>query len=103
MNRLFQTLMLGWIFGSMWCWGGIAQAQSTNPTGRVGPVTSAPSPSGGQPFLLQNGPATSLGGNGRSETLVVPGGGIATATPNGNGTTTVTHTDGSVEVVNTPR
>lgn len=83
--------------------GGTAFAQSVNPTGRVGPVAPTPAFPSGQPYVLQNGPAVSLGGNGRSETLVTTGGGIATAVQNGNGTTTVTHTDGQVEVVNTPR
>lgn len=78
-------------------------AQSTNPTGRVGPPAGLPPPSGAQTFPLQGGPATSAGGGGRSQTLILPGGGIATAVPNGNGTTTVTHTDGTVEVINTPR
>jgi hypothetical protein len=81
--------------------GGTAFAQSVNPTGRVGPPTPSPAPPGAS-FQLRSGPATSMGGNGRTQTLVTPSG-IATASPNGNGTTTVTRTNGQVEVVNTPR
>lgn len=76
-------------------------AQSENPTGRVGPGLSAPP--GQPPYVLRQGPAVSLGGNGPSQTLVIPGGGTATATPNGNGTATVTHADGRTEIVNMPR
>ncbi len=101
MIRLFLLVMLGCVAGG--CLGPTAWAQSTNPTGRVGAPTGLPSPSGAQTFPLRGGPATSLGGGGRSQTLIVPGGGIATAVPNDNGTTTVTHTDGTVEVVNTPK
>ena len=75
---------------------------STNPTGAVGPPTPAPRPS--VPALItREGAATGAGGTASSQTVILPGGGIAVARPNGNGTTTVTHTDGTVEVVNTPR
>ena len=75
---------------------------STNPTGAVGPPTSAPRPSA-PALITREGVATGTGGSASSQTVTLPGGGIAVARPNGNGTTTVTHTDGTTEVVNTPR
>ncbi len=90
--------------------GGVAMAQSTNPTGAIsrstnptGAVGNATPAAPGQPFLTQRGPAVGLGGNPRSEPLVMPNGGIGTATQNGNGTTTITRPNGGTEIVHTPR
>jgi hypothetical protein len=87
---------------------GVASAQSTNPTGAVGlgPTSGQTAPTGapaGAPFITQRGPAVNLGGNGPAQTLVMPGGGTGVARPNGNGTSTITRPNGSVEVINTPR
>jgi hypothetical protein len=75
-----------------------AVSQSTNPTGAVGgaPAMSAPA---ARPYITQHGPAAAVGPGG----VAMPGGGIGNATPNSNGTTTITHPNGQVEVVNTPR
>ena len=86
-----------------------ALAQSTNPTGAIGLSTNptgavrGPVPPAPSPLITREGVATGVGGTASSQTVVLPGGGIATTRPNGNGTTTVTHTDGTTEVVNTPR
>jgi hypothetical protein len=83
---------------------GAASAQSTNPTGAVGlGPTSAQTAPTGAPFITQRGPAVNLGGNGPAQTLVMPGGGTGVARPNGNGTSTITRPNGTVEIVNTPR
>ena len=98
------------LLGSLLAVGGVAVAQSTNPTGAIsqstnptGAVGTATPAAPGQPFITQRGPAVGLGGNPRSETLVMPNGGIGTATQNGNGTTIITRPNGATEIVPTPR
>jgi hypothetical protein len=101
MTRFILVLLLCSVTGLLGSVG-TAFAQSVNPTGRVGAPTPSQAAPGAPSIELRSGPAVSTGGNGRTQTLVAPGG-VSTASPNGNGTTTVTHTDGHVEVVNTPR
>jgi len=73
---------------------------STNPTGAVGPAMPAPPAAS---LITRQGLGVGAGGTASSQTLVLPGGGIAVARPNGNGTTTITHTDGTTAVMNPPR
>ena len=93
-------------FGALFLVSFAAFAQSTNPTGAIGgstnptgavrptmPAPSAPS------LMAPGGPATGAGG----QTVRLPDGSLAIARPNGNGTTTITHTDGTTETLSKPR
>lgn len=57
----------------------------------------------GQVYQTQKGPAVTNGGTSGYQTLTTPGGGSAIVIPNGNGTSTVIHSDGTIETVPTPR
>jgi hypothetical protein len=54
-------------------------------------------------YQTQKGPAVTNGGTSGYQTLTTPGGGSAIVIPNGNGTSTVIHSDGTIETVPTPR
>ena len=43
------------------------------------------------------------GGTSGYQTLTEPGGGSAVVVPNGNGTSTIIHSDGRIETVPTPK
>ena len=43
------------------------------------------------------------GGTGGYQTTTTPGGGSSIIVPNGNGTSTIIHSDGTIETVPTPR
>ncbi|MEJ0019658.1 MAG: hypothetical protein WDN25_24510 [Acetobacteraceae bacterium] len=58
---------------------------------------------GGQVVPGQQGPGVTSGGTSGYQTLTTPGGGSAIVVPNGNGTSTIIHSDGRIETVPTPR
>jgi hypothetical protein len=66
------------------------------------PAPAAPNP-GGQVYQTQKGPGVTSGGTSGYQTLTTPGGGSAIVIPNGNGTSTIIHSDGAIETVPTPR
>jgi len=70
--------------------------QSTNPT----PPGRNPA---GQLYQTPGGPAVTSGGTTGYQTTTTPGGGSAIIVPNGNGTSTIIHSDGRIETVPTPR
>jgi len=69
---------------------------STNPT----PPARNPA---GQITPTQQGPGVTTGGTSSYQTIQTPGGGSAIVVPNGNGTSTIIHSDGRIETVPTPR
>jgi len=73
-----------------------APPQATNPT----PPARNPA---GQVVPTQQGPGVTTGGTSGYQTLTTPGGGSAISVPNGNGTSTIIHSDGRIETVPTPR
>jgi hypothetical protein len=70
--------------------------QATNPT----PPARSPA---GQVLPTQRGPVVTNGGTSGYQTTTTPGGGSAIVVPNGNGTSTIIHSDGRIETVPTPR
>jgi hypothetical protein len=70
--------------------------QATNPT----PPARNPA---GQVYTTPNGPAVTGGGGPGYQTTTTPGGGSAIIVPNGNGTSTIIHSNGTIETVPTPR
>jgi len=58
---------------------------------------------GGQVLQTPSGPAVTNGGTSGYQTLTEPGGGSAVVVPNGNGTSTIIHSDGRIETVPTPK
>ena len=66
--------------------------------------TAPPSPNpAGQVTPTQQGPAVTSGGTSGYQTIQTPGGGSAIVVPNGNGTSTIIHSDGKIETVPSPR
>jgi hypothetical protein len=57
----------------------------------------------GQVYTTPQGPGVTSGGTSGYQTLTTPGGGSAIVVPNGNGTSTIIHSDGRIETVPTPR
>jgi hypothetical protein len=57
----------------------------------------------GQVYSTPQGPAVTNGGTSGYQTISPPGGGSAIVVPNGNGTSTIIHSDGRIETVPTPR
>jgi hypothetical protein len=70
--------------------------QSTNPS----PPPRNPA---GQVYQTPSGPTVTDGGTRGYQTTTTPGGGSAIIVPNGNGTSTIIHSDGRIETVATPR
>jgi hypothetical protein len=70
--------------------------QATNPT----PPSRNPA---GQVVQTPRGPAVTSGGTSGYQTAPTPGGGSSIIVPNGNGTSTIIHSDGTIETVPTPR
>lgn len=69
-------------------------------------VSAMPAPSTSTPSIYQTGrgPAVSTGGTSNYQTLTTPGqAGQSIVVPNGNGTSTVIHPNGTVETVPTPK
>ena len=74
------------------------QAPATSST--VPPPAQNPA---GQVYTTPQGPAVTSGGGPGYQTITTPGGGSAIVVPNGNGTSTIIHSDGKIETVPTPR
>jgi hypothetical protein len=69
-------------------------------------VTGAPSaqaPQPGQVVPTNQGLGVVTGGTAKYQTIITPGGGQSIVVPNGNGTSTIIRTDGTVETVPTPK
>lgn len=73
-----------------------------SPSAPMATAPPAPNPSG-QVYQTQKGPGVTSGGTSGYQTLTTPGGGSAIVIPNGNGTSTIIHSDGAIETVPTPR
>ncbi len=73
--------------------------QSTT-TGLPNAMTPPPA---GQVYQTNQGPAVSTGGTTKYQTITTPGGGQSIVVPNGNGTSTIIHPNGTVETVPTPQ
>jgi len=58
---------------------------------------------GGQVYQTPSGPAVTNGGSTGYQTTSTPDGGSSIIVPNGNGTSTVIHSDGRIETVPTPK
>jgi hypothetical protein len=68
------------------------------------PHTVLTPPAAGQVYQTNKGPSVSTGGNSNYQTLSTPGSaGQSIVVPNGNGTSTIIHPDGTVETVPTPK
>jgi hypothetical protein len=67
------------------------------------PVPPAPRNPAGQVYQTPGGPAVTNGGTGGYQTTTTPGGGSSIVVPNGNGTSTIIHSDGTIETVPTPK
>lgn len=66
--------------------------------------TTPPAPNaGGQIVQTPQGPNVTTGGTSGYQTMTTPGGGTAIIVPNGNGTSTIIHSDGRIETIPTPR
>jgi hypothetical protein len=94
---------------------------SSTPPGSTGPGLMTPQPApplssyaappaappgrspSGQVIQTPGGPAVTTGGGPGYQTTTTPGGGQAIVVPNGNGTSTVIHSDGRIETVPTPK
>lgn len=70
-----------------------------NPTDTTPPARSP----AGQVTPTQQGPGVTTGGTTSYQTIQTPGGGSAIVVPNGNGTSTIIHSDGRIETVPTPK
>jgi hypothetical protein len=57
----------------------------------------------GQVIQTPSGPAVTTGGGPGYQTTTTPGGGQSIVVPNGNGTSTVIHSDGRIETIPTPK
>jgi hypothetical protein len=81
---------------------GLAPLPSPRPPQATNPTPPGRNPAG-QVYPTLNGPAVTNGGTGGYQTTTTPGGGSAIVVPNGNGTSTVIHSNGTIETVPTPR
>lgn len=81
---------------------GLTPLPAPRPPLATNPTPPARSPAG-QVYPTQNGPAITNGGTTGYQTTTTPGGGSAIIVPNGNGTSTVIHSNGTIETVPTPR
>jgi hypothetical protein len=75
------------------------------PAPRPSPPTPVTPPGATPPLVYPTpqGPAVSTGGGPGYQTTTTPGGGSAIVVPNGNGTSTIIHSDGRIETVPTPK
>jgi hypothetical protein len=67
------------------------------------PVAPPPRGPGGQIIQTPGGPAVTTGGGPGYQTTTTPGGGQSIIVPNGNGTSTVIHSDGRIETMPSPK
>ena len=94
-----------------------ARGSSTPPVSNQPPLRPLPAPTpppavstnppaqspAGQVYQTPRGPVVTNGGGSGYQTTTTPGGGSAIIVPNGNGTSTIIHSDGTIETVPTPR
>lgn len=73
---------------------------NTAPSATVTPTPRGPA---GQVYQTPRGSDVTTGGGSNYQTTVTPGGGSAIVVPNGNGTSTIIHSDGRIETVTTPK
>jgi hypothetical protein len=67
------------------------------------PATSVGRGSAGQVIQTPGGPSVTTGGGPGYQTTISPGGGQSIIVPNGNGTSTVIHSDGRIETIPTAK
>jgi hypothetical protein len=72
------------------------------PPSPTNPTPPARNPAG-QVYSTPQGPVITNGGGNGYQTSTTPGGGSSIIVPNGNGTSTIIHSDGRIETVPTPR
>jgi hypothetical protein len=84
---------------------GLPPLQSAPPLSSYAAPPAAPPPRGstGQVIQTPGGPNVTTGGGPGYQTTTTPGGGQAIVVPNGNGTSTVIHSDGKIETIPTPK
>jgi len=61
-----------------------------------------PPPASGQVVQTPSGPGVTTGGTSGYQTMTTPGGGTAIVVPNGNGTSTIIKSDGTIQTIPTP-
>jgi hypothetical protein len=76
-------------------------APASNPSSTT--VPPPPANPAGQAYQTPAGSLTTTGGGTNYQTTVTPGGGSSIVVPNGNGTSTIIHSDGRIETVPTPK
>jgi hypothetical protein len=81
---------------------GLAPPPQQSPPPATNPTPPGRNPAG-QVYQTPSGAAVTTGGTGGYQTTTTPGGGSAIIVPNGNGTSTIIHSDGRIETVPTPR
>jgi hypothetical protein len=77
------------------------QPPGSPPSARAAPPPTRPSY--GQTMQTPSGTGVTTGGTQGYQTMTLPGGGSAIVVPNGNGTSTVIKSDGSIETIPTPK
>ncbi len=81
---------------------GLAPLPTPSPPPPTNTTPPARNPAG-QVYTTPQGPGVTSGGTSGYQTLTTPGGGSAIVVPNGNGTSTIIHSDGRIETVPTPK
>ncbi|OYV35163.1 MAG: hypothetical protein B7Z80_19165 [Rhodospirillales bacterium 20-64-7] len=84
---------------------GLQTPQPAQPPTSYAAPPAAPPQRGqtGKVIQTPGGPAVTTGGTSGYQTSTSPGGGQSIIVPNGNGTSTVIHSDGRVETIPTPQ
>jgi hypothetical protein len=72
-------------------------------SGTTGRPNASTTPPAGSVYQTNRGPAVSTGGTNSYQTITTPGEGQSIVVPNGNGTSTIIHPNGTVETVPTPK
>ena len=80
----------------------LAPLPAPNPPRPTNTTPPAPNPAV-RSYRHHKDPAVTSGGTSGYQTLTTPGGGTAIVVPNGNGTSTIIHSDGRIETVPTTR
>jgi len=79
----------------------LPNTQPASPPGAPAAPPPAQNPTG-QVVQTPSGPGVTTGGTQGYQTMTLPGGGTAIVVPNGNGTSTVIRSDGSIQTIPTP-
>ena len=84
---------------------GLAAPQQAPPLSSYAspPVSPPAHEAAGQVIQTPHGPTVTTGGGPGYQTSATPGGGQSIIVPNGNGTSTVIHSDGRIETIPTPK